>query len=96
MKLRKRPPVKNICIVLGVINLPFLFTLAVKNSEQKHIRRFVCIAILPANETQGRSVASGKTAGKVFKNGRESPWDVTLKVPITQNFFIFLPETIAY
>ena len=33
-------------------------------------------------ETQGRSVGSGKTAVKVFKNGRESVWDATLKEPV--------------
>ena len=27
-------------------------------------------------------VASGKTAAKVFKNGRESPWDTTLNGPV--------------
>ena len=31
-------------------------------------------------ETQGRSVGSGKTAAKVFKNGRE-PWDTALNEP---------------
>ena len=32
-------------------------------------------------ETQGRSVGSGKTAGKVFKNGQERPWDTALHEP---------------
>ena len=31
-------------------------------------------------ETQGRSVGSGKTAAKVFNNGRE-PWDTALNEP---------------
>ena len=29
-----------------------------------------------------RSVRSGKTAAKVFKYGRESPWDATLNKPV--------------
>ena len=33
-------------------------------------------------ETQGRSVGSGITAVKVFKNGGESPWDATLNKPV--------------
>ena len=32
-------------------------------------------------ETQGRSVESGKTAAKVFKNGQERPWDTALNEP---------------
>ena len=32
-------------------------------------------------ETQGRSVGSGKTAAKVFKNGQERPWDTALNEP---------------
>ena len=33
-------------------------------------------------ETQRRSVATGKTAVKVFKNVRESPWDAILNEPV--------------
>ena len=31
---------------------------------------------------QGRSVGSGKTAVKVFDNGRESPWNATPNEPV--------------
>ena len=31
---------------------------------------------------QGRSVGSGKTAVKVFNNGRESPWNATPNEPV--------------
>ena len=40
----------------------------------------IIISLVEASsETQGRSVESGKTAAKVLKNGRQSPWDATLK-----------------
>ena len=35
-----------------------------------------------SSETQGRSVGSGKTEAKVFKNGRKSPWDAILNEPV--------------
>ena len=35
-----------------------------------------------SSETQGRSVGSGKTEAKVFKNGWKSPWDATLNEPV--------------
>ena len=34
------------------------------------------------SETQGRSVGSGKTEAKVFKNGHKSPRDATLNEPV--------------
>ena len=39
----------------------------------------IIITLVQASlETQRRSVESGKTAAKVFKNGRERRWDATL------------------
>lgn len=78
MKTGKKTSVKNICNVLGVIIfIIVLFALAVRTHTLFHLYSYL-------NETQGRSVASGKTAGKVLKNGRESPWDVTLNEPVVR------------
>ena len=36
-----------------------------------------------SSETKGQSVGSGKGVAKVFKKGKESLWDVTLKRAVT-------------
>ena len=35
-----------------------------------------------SSETQGQTVGSGKAVAKVFKNGRERPWDASLNEPV--------------
>ena len=45
-------------------------------------------------ETQGRSVESGKTAAKVFKNGRECRWDTTLDEPVSRLFGIIVCDLV--
>ena len=52
-------------------------------SENGELSRFSIIMFEEYfSETQGRSVGSGKTEAKVFKNGRKSPRDATLNEPV--------------
>lgn len=45
---------------------------------------FFPMLVIPviSSETQKKSVGLGKTGAKVFKDGRESSWDATLKKPV--------------
>ena len=46
----------------------------------------------PSSETPGRSVGSGKTAAKVFKTGRERPWNATLNETVLQLIRILVSD----
>ena len=49
------------------------------------VKNIIVITLVQASlETQGRSVETGKTASKVFKNGREFRWDATLDEPVSR------------
>ena len=49
------------------------------------VKNIIVITLVQASlETQGRSVETGKTASKVFKNGRECRWDATLDEPVSR------------
>ena len=49
------------------------------------VKNIIVITLVQASlETQGRSVESGKTASKVFKNGRDYRWDATLDEPVSR------------
>ena len=51
--------------------------------ENEELSRFSIIMFEEySSETQGRSVGSGITEAKVFKNGRTSPCDATLNEPV--------------
>ena len=45
-----------------------------------------------SSETQERSVRSGITAPKVFKNGRESLWGATLNKPVPRLIRMFVGD----
>ena len=59
--------------------------LKIKTLKVREIRNEMCVVTCACYDTcseiQGWLVGSDKTAAKVFKNRRESPWDTTLNEP---------------
>lgn len=63
-----------------------------KLTKIKTIKKIIYGRKTPSLETQWGSARCGKAAAKVFKNGRDHPWDATVNKPVSRLIWMLVSD----